>query len=329
MGQRFYVTGGQRRKDAKGDQEWVSFCRAQLFRIDIDTGKVDRIVNYQSPPDHRPDDPNANIIFKAGSICGNSLHVCTQTEILTYSLPDLELQSCISHPWFNDLHHVTVNDAGNFLVAVTGLDLVMEITRNGELVRDWPVLEGNTWQRFDRDKDYRKVLTTKPHLSHPNYVFLHQGDVWVTRFVQKDAVRLTGGSGQIEPQCEKLHDGCVVGDKVFLTSVDGHIATADLRTGETLRVYDLNEMTDESRVLGWCRGLHILDEHRVVAGFSRIRPSKIRENVQWVKYRMGLRENAGRLGTRLACFDLQSASLEWVFDLESHGMNAVFSVLPA
>jgi hypothetical protein len=329
MEQRYFVTGGQYRKDAWGAQEWVSFRQAQIFKVDVGAGQVEQVASYESPPEHRPDDPEANIIFKAGSLDGDSLHVCTQTEILTYSRSNLELQGCLSHPWFNDLHHVVVGANGNFLVAVTGLDLVMEITKAGEVVRDWAIVDGNTWQRFDRDTDYRKVVTTKPHQAHPNYVFFHRGEIWATRFIQKDAIRLTGQPGGIEAQGEKLHDGCVVGDKVYLTSVDGHLVIADLVTGKTIRTHDFNAMSDSDRILGWCRGLHVLDENRVVVGFSRLRPSKFRENVQWVKFQLGLRVNPGKLGTRIACYDLRNETLEWDFDLEAHGMNAIFSILPA
>lgn len=33
-----------------------------------------------------------------------------------------------------------------------------------------------------------KVLTTKPNISHPNFVFTIKNDVWVTRWLLKDAV---------------------------------------------------------------------------------------------------------------------------------------------
>ena len=329
LGQIFYVTGGQHRRNAENVEEWVSFGRAQVFRIDAGSGELLAEATYESPREHRPDEPDANVVFKAGSINGDELHVCTQTEILTYRLPDLELVSCVSHPWFNDLHHVMANGNGSFLVAVTGLDLVVEISRDGEIVAEYPVPGGDTWSRFDRDADYRKVLTTKPHQVHPNYVFRHDGELWATRFVQRDAVRITGGPAGIEGQGEKLHDGSVVGDKVYLTSVDGHLVVADLRSGRTLAVHDFNAMVESDRILGWCRGLHVLDEDRVVVGFSRLRPTKIRENLQWVKFSLGLRENAGKLGTRLGCFNLARSRLEWACDLEQHGMNAVFSVLPA
>ena len=80
--------------------------------------------------------------------------------------------------------------------------------------------------------------------------------------------------------------------------------------------------------LGWCRGLHLLGDDRILVGFSRIRPSKIRENVRWVKHRMGLRETAGTRGTRIACYDLARGVHEWDLDLEPLDMNAVFSILP-
>lgn len=327
MGQIFYVTGGQHRKNAASVAEWVSFGEAQVFRVDAESGELLGAASYVSPAEHRPDEPDANVVFKAGSIAGDELHVCTQTEILTYRLPGLELVSCVSHPWFNDLHHVVLNPAGNFVTASTGLDLVLEVSRDGRIVTEHPVPGGDTWERFDRDVDYRKVLTTKPHQVHPNYVFFHEGELWATRFAQRDAIRLTGGEATIESQGEKLHDGSVVGDRVYLTQVDGHLVVADLRTGRTVRVYDFNAMVESDKILGWCRGLHVLREDRVVAGFSRLRPTKIRENLQWVKYSLGLRENPGKLGTRLGCFDLANERLEWVCDLEEHGMSAVFSVL--
>jgi hypothetical protein len=33
--------------------------------------------------------------------------------------------------------------------------------------------------------------------------------------------------------------------------------------------------------------------------------------------------------TRIACYDLAAGSLLWEVDLEPHGLNAVFSILPA
>ncbi|MBU8869984.1 MAG: hypothetical protein KOO60_03805 [Gemmatimonadales bacterium] len=324
----YYVTGGRQRPNAKGHIEWFSYGKASIFSFDDRNGSIAECATYSTPIEIRPEDPKANIVFKAGSIAKGNLVVCTQTEILTYSLPDFRQIGYASHPWLNDVHHVKVNGDGNFLVANTGLDLVLELTPAGKLVKEWSTLvDENPWDRFDREKDYRRVVTTKPHHSHPNYVFEHGDDLWVSRFVQRDAFCLTNPSKRINIGLEKIHDGVVVGDQVTFTTVDGHVAVADLLSCKVLRVYDLNKITGNDKTLGWCRGLHILDEDRVLVGFSRLRPSKFRENVRWVKFKAGMRKDAGKLPTRVVCFNLEKQTIEGEFNLEKEGCNAVFSIL--
>ena len=73
----------------------------------------------------------------------------------------------ISHPCFNDLHHVTVGPQDTLFVAVTGLDAVAEVTLDGELIRLTSTVEGvDVWDRFSPDVDYRRCASTKPHASH-------------------------------------------------------------------------------------------------------------------------------------------------------------------
>ena len=71
---------------------------------------------------------------------------------------------------------------GTVLVADTGLDLVVEVSLQGEVLREWSVLEDDTWQRFSRAIDYRKVPETKPHKSHPNHVFRLGDEITKSRF---------------------------------------------------------------------------------------------------------------------------------------------------
>ncbi len=56
-------------------------------------------------------------------------------------------------------------------MVVTGLDMVAEITLEGELVQSWSALGGDPWQLYSRDTDYRKVATLKPYRAHPNFAF--------------------------------------------------------------------------------------------------------------------------------------------------------------
>ncbi len=323
------MTGGSQRPEAKAHIEWFSYGEAAILACD-ERGTVEQCARYQTPDAIRPEDPRANIVFKAGSLHGDRLVVSTQTEILTYTVPDFRQVGYATHPWLNDVHHVTLNAAGNYLVADTGLDLVLELSPKGELIREWRALpEEDPWERFDRAVDYRRVVTTKPHHSHPNYVFEYKGELWVSRFVQRDAVCLTDPAKRLEIGLEKVHDGNVVGDRVWFTTVDGHVAVADLAECRVLAVHDLNAMTDTDKTLGWCRGLEVLDGERVIVGFSRIRPSKFKENVRWVRFKAGVRPDAGSLPTRIACYDLAAGRVEWSVDLEKHGLNAVFSILPA
>ena len=59
-------------------------------------------------------------------------------------------------------------------------------------------------------------------------------------------------------------------------------------------------------------------------GFSRIRPTKFREAVSWV--RQGLHR---LMPTHIACYDLKQRKKLYEMDLEPFGLNAVFSILSA
>ncbi len=324
----FYVTGGRQRPGAKGHIEWFSYECATIVGVSADGSEVRPAAEYVTPDHLRPEDTKSNIVFKAGSRFGDRLAVCTQTEILIYDLPGFELVSHISHPWLNDVHHVLPTPDGTFLVANTGLDQVLELDDAGTVVREWNAWgEQDTWDRFDRDTDYRRVLTTKPHQTHPNYVFRYGDGIWVTRFHQSDIVCLTDPGKRVELDVVRIHDGNVMGNRAWFTAVDGQVAVVDLDRLEVVRSYDLNDWNDTDKLLGWCRGLHVLSEDRIIVGFSRLRPSKFKENLHWLKFKMGKREDMGCLPTRIACYDLAAGRIEWTTDLEPHGLNAVFSIV--
>jgi hypothetical protein len=195
MGQVLYLTGG--RQKSRSLDEWHAYERAVILRVAPDQSEVTCPVEYVSPPEVCPDaDPS--FIFKAPSLHGDRLFVPTNTEILIYEVPALRRAGYLSLPCFNDVHHVCVSPAGNLLVVSTGLDIVMEMTQDGRILREWSALGGNTWERFSRETDYRKVETTKPHASHPNHVWHDGEEIWVSRFKQRDAICLTRPGRRIE-----------------------------------------------------------------------------------------------------------------------------------
>lgn len=325
---RFYVCGGRQRAGAYLRRTWEQYREAVILRVDADRGTGEAVVEYVSPPPAIPDEGAPSIVFKAGSLDGDRFYACTQTEVLTFRLPGFEREGYLSLPSFNDLHHVLPRRQGTLLVVSTGLDLVLEVDEGGAVRREWNVLGADPWARFDRATDYRKVASTKPHGSHPNFVFESGGGIWVTRFEQRDAVCLTEPGRRIEIGVERPHDGVVVGNRAYFTTVDGHVAVADLTRDRLERVIDLNSIVGARLALGWCRGLWPLSSAEVVVGFSRLRPTQLRENVRWVKHRLGLRPTPGSLPTRLAGFDLEGERLLWELNLEDLGLNAVFSLHP-
>lgn len=324
---KLYVTGGRQRKQILGKRspEWNLYEKALIIELDIETQQSKICVEYESPPDSRPDKVYS-ILFKHGTLQGNKLYVCTSTEVLVYEVPAFRHVGYVSLPCFNDLHHVCPTANGTLLVASTGLDMVIEFTPAGKVLRQWNVLGGDPWGRFSEAVDYRKVSTTKPHKSHPNFVFQIGQEIWVTRAWQRDALCLTDSDKRIEIGLQTVHDGLVLGNSVYFTLVDGRVVVVDQRRLRVVEVIDLTTMDNEGRtVLGWCRGLMTIDENRMWVGFTRVRKTKWRENVLWIK--QGFREVDKP--THIALYDVASKKRIREIDLEKHGMNIVFSMFRA
>lgn len=319
-----YVIGGRQRSPRPlraGNRNWDGYDRGLIAQVNLETRRLDLRVAYESPPEVCAPD-NSAITFQASTVQGGKLYTCTQTEVLIYTLPDFEQVGYISLPHFNDVHHVHPTPDGTLLVANAGLEMIMEITPDGQVRRVWNVLGEEPWGRFAQDVDYRP-LSTKPHHAHPNYVFCVGEDIWATRFHQGDTLCLTNPQKRIQLSSERIHDGLLHEGLLYFTSVSGKIIVANPRTLSVEEVIDLNSMHPEGTLLGWCRSV-LVDGDRLWVGFSRIRPTKFRENVSWVMH--GFRYV---LPTRVACYDLQKRAHVTDVDLEEFGFGAVYSVFVA
>jgi hypothetical protein len=326
MSSSIWIVGGEQRGVPHWTKEWRLYKKAVVAKVE--NGQIRRVLEYQSPPDHCCDD-SPSIVFKAASIDGNRAYLCTQTEVLICDFPSFVIRKIISLPCFNDIHHVAVASDGRLFVAVTGLDAVAELAPDGALLRLTSVIGGSVWDRFSPTTDYRKVATTKPHLSHPNFVFFLDGKPWVTRFQQRDAVPLDGrsnGRAIFSLGMEGVHDGHITGDHIYFTAVSGLILRFDLASGEK-RSFDLNSIGGfyHDRPLGWCRGLLPLGEKTWI-GFSRIRYTTLRHNLDWIRHGFRHAERNSPAPTRIACYDLGGQKLLDEIDLEEQGMNTVFSI---
>jgi hypothetical protein len=317
-----YVTGGRQRAPrpiGASSDAWYEYEAGLILEVVPETGDVFRRVEYRSPPETcAAEDPQ--ILFKSGTLRRNQLYVCTQTEVLIYTLPGFSQVGYLSLPCFNDLHHVRPTLNGTLLVANSGLDMVLELSLDGTVLREWSTLEEAPWAHFSRELDYRKGISTKPHRSHPNYVFTVGEEVWATRFQQKDALCLTHPGRRIAIEVERPHDGVLYDGMLYFTSVNGTIVVANPLTLAIEDRIDLNQMHAPDTLLGWCRGI-LLDGDKAWVGFSHIRPTRLRDNIAWVA--RGFRQV---LPTRLACYDLRRRRCVAEFDLQAHGLDAVFSI---
>lgn len=228
---KIFVGGGQLRRSVFRKLEEWEFCkRAMLVEIDPATKSSRNCVEYESPKEAAPDELPA-IIFKSPTLRDNKLYACTSTEVMIYDLPSFRLATYISLPFFNDVHHVYPTPQGTLLVMVTGLDIVAEVSLDGEFLRHWDVMGEDTWSIFSKDTDYRKIPTTKPHRAQP------------------------------------------------------------------------------------------LDERFLWVGFTRVRPTKFRENLNWARQRL-----RNRRPSHIALYDLQSGSCLEEIETEPHGIGVVFKL---
>lgn len=319
-----YITGGaQRPVGLAPPEEWMLFEKAIILRVDPQRSSVERVVEYVSPVDFCAE--GSSITFEGGALESDRLYTCTRTEALVYRVPQFTPLAHVSLPCFNDVHHVRPTKDGNLIVTSTGLDMVVEVTLDGEILREWGVLGESPWTRFSRDVDYRKVPSTKPHAAHPNFTFFLDGELWVTRCMQYDAVCLTRPGGRVGVDINFCHDGEVYGGKIYFTSVDGRIIIVDAQSLTTETVIDLTQIDNPGNAtLGWCRGLGMLDERHVWVGFTRLRETRFKENVRWVKRFIKGEEKP----THIALYDLVLGKRLLEIDLEPYGMHVIFGVFP-
>ena len=314
-----YVTGGVQRP--RHTDEWRQYGRARILRVDPAGRDGAAVFDYVTPAGACPEE-EPSIVFKHGAIANNRLYACTCTEVLILELPSFSQAGYLSLPCFNDLHHVTLSRQGTLLVADTGLDMVLETTPDGQVLREWDALGREPWNRFSRDVDYRRAPTTKPHECHPNFVFERGDEIWVTRHLQKDAVCLTHNREALEFHAPP-HDGLPVNGRLYFTTIDGWLYIFDAESLARIDRFDLKS-SDDTQGFGWCRGVLPIDDRHCWVGFSRTRPSRFREGLSWVRHGFSHRY----LPTRIVLYDTVKKTTLDEISLEPMQLSAVFSIFP-
>jgi len=302
------------------NENFIRFSEGIILIIDWNEGRVTHEISYVSPQDIR----NPSMMFKCGEVYNNNLNVVTNSEIVTYDIATWEIRHRITHPSFNDLHAV-MEESGTYWVVNTGLEMVQRVTPSGEIVQEYNLVpQQNTWERFDRSVDYRKIGSTKPHYIHANHIFRNNNDYFVTRMLQKDAVSIYNSSTKFNIIVGNPHDGIKYKGKIFFTTTNGHAVIFDDKYADPPSVFNLRQLLSKSNMKldGWCRGIFPFGKHSILVGFTQLRKTKFNEFASWVRH----------LGntpapSRIVEFDLENGRAIKEFILPNKKEMAIFSIL--
>lgn len=305
---------------------------AKVIYLDGETQKATDVFNYVCPAKWRHEDGGS--CFKSGHKQDHYLYLCTDTEVLIYDLEKNEVAHHISHPYFNDLHHVRPY-GNNVLVVSTGLESLLEVDLSGKLINLWEMDEQTSvFKRFSKDEDFRKLFSTKPHSTHANFTEVIGKDIWVSRLKQRDFLNVTSADKTTRAISEHtgIHDGIVIDNMLYHTAVNGLvIRTKVTENGELTEqeVFDLNENNKEHQPLGWCRSINIINEELVMVGFSRFRPTTSQSNISWAGNIKSLITGNRILPSRICLYSLKERKIIKEINIEKFGLSTIYSILDA
>ncbi len=252
--------------------------------------------------------------LKGASRDGPHLLLTTDRELVWVDPRDWTEVRRWSHPWLNDVHHAVRHD-GRLWIASTGLDAVLEV--DGDRV----ALHGVLGPAVPPAGDVRGARLA--HRSHPNHLFVHRGRLWVTRLHQGDAITLDGQRMAVSDL--PIHDGLSARGAAWFTAVDGALVRATDRGAE---VHPLRPDDASGDPLGWCRGL-LLDGAHAWVGFTRLRATRLRHNLAWLRGRLRGNPRATRRPTRVVRYEVRTGRPVHTVEVEPVGLHAVFAILPA
>jgi len=287
--------------------------------VDLSTSKFENLIKTDQNSKFGTLKKGIDNKFNSSTFLGDKLLTCSGTEAFIYEWPSLKLINSFSHPLLNDVHDITeINDS--YYLANTGLDSILIFSRNGDFKEIINTGETPIWDRFDKEVDYRKIPSTKPHLIHPNHVFEVNGEIYTTRFHQKDAVNIADHSDRFNIEFQRPHDGHLYGDRVYFTTVDGCIVSFDAKTKQDKCIHDLNKIFDWEISMGWCRSF-CMKNNIAVVGFTALRKTSLERNIDWLKRTVNINEYSF-----LAVFDIKKNLPIKTIPIEKGHTDVIFSL---
>jgi hypothetical protein len=328
MNQKLLITGAALRENGFELGEGKYYGCAKLIQLDTTSGTIDELLSVDAGNNNFPD-THPNLEFTAGDVEQDKLWLPMDTEIRLYHYPSMSLLDTFSHPSFHNIHSVAVH-GDQLFVTSTGLDMVVILDKKDGSIISRHNTEGKpTWHRFSQQIDYRKVYSTRPHDCHPNYVFWINGEPWVTRCTQEDAVMLYDTTKRIDISGPKrsisVHDGFVHGRQVLFTTVDGSIVIADTQTLKVTGTVDISSMEGFHGLRRWCRGMY-MSGNILYVGFSRLRKTKQKEKIAWISRLLTAGEHVDQCS--VLALDLSQNKLVADFRIPAEMLDAIYTILP-
>lgn len=242
--------------------------RPVLAELDADRGVVKRMrpVTVRSPE-----------AFDQELTCAapgpdGTLWQAAHTEVLRIDPTTLDVVDRWSHPWLHNVHSVTPRPAGGAVVTATSTDRLLWFDERGQLDDITPLADRALPDADLRDLDHGVF---KPHTVHPNHATFVDDVLWVTRFATRDCRPLDDPRVISLPEAMP-HDGRLREGLLWFTQVTGRVVAVDPDTLRRAVDLDLAGLTNETRMLGWCRGLDVVGD-RLFVGFTMLRRPRHRE----------------------------------------------------
>jgi hypothetical protein len=320
------ITGGCLRPDGFELGEGKYYGKAGLLKLDLNSGQFNTLLSKADGGKNYPaEHPNQQ--FTAACLDGDTLWLPTDTEIYQYQLPDLKQLKCFSHPCFHNIHSVHLFN-NELVVTATGIDnIVVLCPETGEIKRIVNT-EGKTpWHRFDPQTDYRLIHSTRPHDSHPNYVFKLENKLWVTRCTHDDAVCLDDVTDRIDVAHQdemSVHDGIWWHDKLVFTRVDGYLVIVDPKTRNVIEKHD-PFANERNRPLGWCRGL-LVDGDIFYIGYSKLRKTRLMSKLKFIS--QGNFKYMDGNEALVVAYDMATKKVINTYAIPAGMLDAVYGILP-
>lgn len=327
-----------------------------LVEVDLAAGTARTLLRYVPPEPLRASAKGFTGACWEGAPGRSTLWVCGHAALFQVAPSPLAVQEIWHQPCMNDLHHVTVSMGRVYLVN-TGLEALDVFSVQGsflgshalhpgwlsaarqagpqrsrdELLRArdprWPATPALQTEPGNPEPGYYDRIAGQPFcqskvrdLIHPNHVAVADGQLLVTRFLDRSVQEMMSFSMVIEDTPGLPHDGVLDGDVFWLTCANGLVVGYAVEggrvTGRRVRQLDLFASTGHT---GWCRGLLVTPDHFVV-GLSEI--------YRMPRYRWCDRPYEGT-ETAVLCVDRRTGALLSRVDLTDRLRHSkLFSILP-